>query len=118
MPRNRNATKYQRRDFLQQVAATGAQVARPATSGISYPRLLTGSHLKMIAFPPDEIGTVTIDLGGRGQLRDGEIFNRPNKGNSLDYTFPAVWAQAEGGKPLTRVLEPQLPPPTMGVPGN
>ena len=38
----------------------------------------------MIAFPLGGIGTGTISLGGRGNLRDWEIFNRPDKGNDRE----------------------------------
>lgn len=65
----------------------------------------------MIAFPLGGIGTGTISLGGRGQLRDWEIFNRPDKGNTPDYCFPALWVQVGGGKPVARVLEAQIEPP-------
>jgi uncharacterized protein (DUF608 family) len=36
----------------------------------------TGDRLREIAFPLGGIGTGTISLGGRGQLRDFEIANR------------------------------------------
>lgn len=143
MPKNRNGTKYQRRDFLKKVAVTGAlattsegfpavaeaakasraqgapRVNAPRASAhpVNYPRMFTGPHLKMIAFPLGGIGTGTISLGGRGQLRDWEIFNRPDKGNTPTYAFAAVWAQAEGKEPLARVLEAQLAPPYEGSNG-
>ena len=50
-------------------------------------------------------------LGGRGQLRDWEIFNRPDKGKSVSYTFPSIWSQVGNGKPVARVLESRLMPP-------
>jgi len=65
----------------------------------------------MVAFPLGGIGTGTISLGGRGQLRDWEIFNRPDKGNARQYSFAAIWARAAGGKPVARVLEARLEPP-------
>src|SRR5579862_1894025 len=74
-------------------------------------RTFTGDHLREIAFPLGGIGTGTVSLGGRGQLRDWEIFNRPAKGRNLPYTFFAVWAQPEGGEPVARVAERQLLPP-------
>ena len=52
----------------------------------------------MIAFPLGGIGTGTVSLGGRGQLRDWEIFNRPDKGNELSYAFPAIWAKVGEGE--------------------
>lgn len=74
-------------------------------------RTFEGEALSQIAFPLGGIGTGTISLGGRGQLRDWEIFNRPNKGFSLPYTFFAVRAKEEGRNPLARVLESRLLPP-------
>lgn len=65
----------------------------------------------MVAFPLGGIGTGTISLGGRGQLRDWEIFNRPDKGNTPEYCFAAIWAQVRGQKPVARVLESTLEPP-------
>src|SRR5688500_16456726 len=59
-------------------------------------RSFSGRALGEIAFPLGGIGTGTVSLGGRGQLRDWEIFNRPGKGVTLPYTFFSIWAQAEG----------------------
>jgi uncharacterized protein (DUF608 family) len=143
MARKRNGTKYQRREFLKKVAVSGAlattsesfpavaKAAKPSraqgapelnaprasTYAINYPRVFTGPHLKTIAFPLGGIGTGTISLGGRGQLRDWEIFNRPDKGNSPEYAFAAVWAQADGEKPVARVLESRIGPPYEGSSG-
>src|SRR5207244_12022020 len=58
-----------------------------------------------------------IGLGGRGQLRDWEIFNRPDKGNAPSYAFPAIWAQTGAGKPVARVLESRIQPPYEGSSG-
>src|SRR5438132_11051520 len=74
-------------------------------------RLFTGAALREIAFPLGGIGTGTVSLGGRGELRDWEIFNRPAKGRSLPFTFFALWAQPAGGDAIARVLERQLLPP-------
>jgi non-lysosomal glucosylceramidase len=71
----------------------------------------TGEHLREIAFPLGGIGTGTVSLGGRGNLRDWEIFNRPAKGRDLPYTFFAVWAKPEGGESVARVAERRLLPP-------
>ena len=73
-------------------------------------RSYTGDALKEIAFPLGGIGTGTVSLGGRGQLRDWEVFNRPQKGNTLPYTFPAIYLKPEGGEPMARVLESKLQP--------
>ena len=74
-------------------------------------RLFTGAALSEIAFPLGGIGTGTVSLGGRAELRDWEIFNRPAKGRSLPFTFFALWCQAQGGQPVARVLERRLLPP-------
>ena len=74
-------------------------------------RTFHGRSLGEIAFPLGGIGTGTVSLGGRGQLRDWEFFNRPGKGVELPYTFFAIWAQPQGGEPVRRVLESRLQPP-------
>jgi uncharacterized protein (DUF608 family) len=47
-------------------------------------------------------------------LRDWEIFNKPDKGSRLDYTFFAIWVQQGKKKPVARVLERQFMPPYRG----
>ncbi len=74
-------------------------------------RTFSGERLREIAFPLGGIGTGTVSLGGRGNLQDWEIFNRPAKGRDLPYTFFAIWAQAAGRAPIARVLERRLLPP-------
>lgn len=74
-------------------------------------RTFTGEQLRRIAFPLGGIGTGTISLGGRGNLCDWEIFNRPGKGRHLPYTFFAIRTQMEGVEPVARVLERQILPP-------
>ncbi|MCX8052356.1 MAG: non-lysosomal glucosylceramidase [Armatimonadetes bacterium] len=74
-------------------------------------RSFTGDSLKEIAFPLGGIGTGNVSLGGRGNLRDWEIFNRPGKGRVLPYTFPAIFTRTASGNTLARVLESKLLPP-------
>ncbi|MBZ5672208.1 MAG: hypothetical protein LAO04_21100 [Acidobacteriia bacterium] len=138
MTKKRKRREYPRREFLKKVAA-GSALA-PALSGfaasgqaeevkaekprhvgveetgaapprIEFPRSFEGPNLRMIAFPLGGIGTGTISLGGRGQLRDWEIFNRADKGNSPEYCFPAIWAKVGDREPVARVLEARLQPP-------
>src|SRR4051794_8695906 len=52
---------------------------------VEYPRTFTGRQLEMIAFPLGGVAAGSVALGGRGQLRDWEIFNRPDKGKSVSY---------------------------------
>ena len=131
---NRNSGS-DRRDFLKSVALAGGVVASAdgvraqadtapvtgpqpaATADIPYPRVFTGPALAMISFPLGGVGAGSIGLGGRGQLRDWEIFNRADKGNSPDYAFPAVWVQAAGQKPIARVLEARIETPYEGQDG-
>jgi uncharacterized protein (DUF608 family) len=77
-------------------------------------RVFEGNALSEIAFPLGGIGTGTISLGGRGNLRDWEIFNRPGKGKDLPYTFFSIWFREEGSKPVSKVLESRIPPPYRG----
>ncbi len=131
------AGKYRigRRDFFKQAAgAIGAttqiphwptfaeaQTATPrpreAAERIPYPRVFKDEQLKMLAFPLGGVGSGSLALGGRGQLRDWEIFNRPNKGFSPTYAFPAIWIKAGDAKPITRVLEARILPPYEGQDG-
>ncbi|MGB9717886.1 MAG: GH116 family glycosyl-hydrolase [Thermoproteota archaeon] len=80
-------------------------------------RSFEGNMLSEIAFPIGGIGTGTVSLGGRGNLRDWEIFNRPGKGKDLPYTFFSIWFREEGSKPVSRVLESRIPPPYRGSHG-
>ncbi len=80
---------------------------------IGRPAVYQGNRLNEIAFPLGGIGTGTISLGGRGQLRDWEIFNRPGKGINFPFTFFAIYVEA-GGRKHSRVLEAQFEPPYPG----
>ena len=97
--------------------STPAPTAPPTAPDIAYPRVFTGRHLTAIAFPLGGVAAGAISLGGRGQLRDWEIFNRPDKGNAPSYAFPAIWAQAGTRKPVARVLESRIQPPYEGSSG-
>src|SRR5579864_2381641 len=114
-----------RRTFLQQVALAGAAAqtriasSEPPSSipDLPFPRTFSGRHLTAIAFPLGGVCAGSISLGGRGQLRDWEIFNRPDKGNSPPYAFPAIWVEPEGGRPVAKVLETRILPPYEGPSG-
>jgi non-lysosomal glucosylceramidase len=62
------------------------------------------------AFPLGGVGTGNVSLGARGELRDWEIMNRPNKGSKLPNTFFALRIKGSG-EPITRVLEGAVQPP-------
>jgi non-lysosomal glucosylceramidase len=120
-----------RRNFLRQVAVgVGASQASPGTAPappqrtgaaaspqLSFPRRFTGQHLARIAFPLGGVAAGSVSLGGRGQLCDWEIFNRPNKGFTPDYALASIWAKAGAGKPVARVLESRILPPYEGADG-
>jgi uncharacterized protein (DUF608 family) len=66
-------------------------------------------HLLNIALPLGGIGTGTVSLGGRGELRDWEIMNKPAKGYSTvtvgnNAPFFAIYAKPEGQPALTKAL--------------
>ncbi len=89
----------------------------PAAPAWRYPRVYSGRQLGQIAFPLGGIGTGSISLGGRGQLRDWEVFNRPDKGRSPSYAFASIWAKAGSGAPVARVLESRILPPYASTSG-
>lgn len=74
-------------------------------------RVFRREQLSEIAFPLGGIGTGTISLGGRGNLRDFEIFGHPDKGNNLPFTFFALWTRTENRGSSAKILEGQVPPP-------
>ncbi|MCX7795885.1 MAG: GH116 family glycosyl hydrolase [bacterium] len=83
-------------------------------------RTFQGENLSQIAFPLGGIGTGTVSLGGRGNLQDWEIFNRPAKGLNLPFTFFAIRIKEREGY-RAKILESKLPPPytsSHGLPNN
>ena len=82
-------------------------------------KIYTGEELRTIAFPVGGLGTGNITIGGRGEIREMEIFNRPAKGVHPDLTFFSVWVEPEGKNPTAKILERNLFPPYvawMGIP--
>jgi non-lysosomal glucosylceramidase len=71
--------------------------------------------LARIALPLGGIGTGTVSLGGRGNLQDWEIMNRPAKGYTGGEAVFVLRAQPEGGEVIMRVLEGVLQPPYEGA---
>ena len=66
-------------------------------------------HLAKIALPLGGIGTGTVSLGGRGDLRDWEIMNRPAKGfiptRGSTGPFFAIFVKNPKGQTQARGLE-------------
>ncbi len=69
------------------------------------------SNANEAAFLLGGIGTGNISVGARGQLRDFELFNHPNKGCMAPYTFFALRVAPDGQESVSRVLESQIQPP-------
>jgi non-lysosomal glucosylceramidase len=72
---------------------------------------VVGRTASAAAFPLGGIGTGNFSIGARGQFRDWELANRPNKGNSLPFSFFAIHAAPSDGDAVTRVLESRLVAP-------
>jgi len=77
----------------------------------------TQEQLARIALPLGGIGTGTVSLGGRGDLRNWEIVNRPARGFAPQHSFFAIYAQPADGIATTRALEGRLEPPYEGADG-
>src|SRR5688572_27574811 len=84
---------------------------QPLRTGSMYRQVYEDNHLSEISFPLGGLGTGCVGLGGRGDLREWEIFNRPSKWSFLPYSFFALWCRQEGKSPDTRILERRLLPP-------
>lgn len=72
-------------------------------------------HLLNIALPLGGIGTGTVALGGRGELRDWEIMNKPGKKfstitNGNQAPFFAIYTKKSKQKPQTKALLGPLHP--------
>lgn len=77
-------------------------------------RKYSGNQLLRIALPLGGIGTGTVSLNGRGNLRDWEIMNRPAKhyvptSSEGISPFFAICARDESGKSVGRILESAIP---------
>ncbi len=79
----------------------------------------TGKHLDRVAMPLGGIGTGTVSLGGRGDLRDWELMNRGALGFIPAFTFVppsicngpffALWYREPGKDAEIRALEGPVP---------
>jgi len=72
---------------------------------------ILGREATVAAFPLGGIGTGNVSVGARGELRDWELMNHPDKGRLLPFTFFAIHAAPAAGEAVTRVLESRLAGP-------
>jgi len=82
-----------------------------ATDAPAWPviRSYDQDHLYRIALPLGGIGTGTVSLGGRGELRDWEIMNVPGKGfnttgNEMNAPFFSIYTSIPGSEPVSKAL--------------
>jgi len=75
----------------------------------------SGDSLKNISIPLGGIGTGDILIGGRGNIKALEIFNRAAQTGELPYmTFFSLWLKEENQEPVSRILESRLPDDSPG----
>lgn len=67
------------------------------------------AHSRRIALPLGGIGTGTVSLGGRGNLQDWEVVNRPAKGFQPKNAFFSLRTATPDGQVTARALEGAIP---------
>ena len=87
------------------VAATSTSDAGTGENQWPFLKHYDQQHLARIALPIGGIGTGTVSLGGRGDLRDWEIMNRSAKGFTPGPPFFAIRVGMPGGRSITRALQ-------------
>ncbi|MGB3331118.1 MAG: GH116 family glycosyl-hydrolase [Thermomicrobiales bacterium] len=93
--------------MARNAVAPATHASAPASA---WPVLTTyrDRKLERVALPLGGIGTGTVSLGGRGDLHDWEVMNRPAKGYTPQNTFFAIRVAGEHTGVVTRCLERDL----------
>jgi non-lysosomal glucosylceramidase len=91
--------------FLLSLSAQPVTTAGPASRDWPKVKQYDQHHLAQIALPLGGIGTGTVSLGGRGDLRDWEIVNRPAKGFNPASAFFAINVKSTHRPTVTRALQ-------------
>ena len=107
MPKKNPMTVILSAVLVLAAAAPQDPQAKPGAPTAEWPMLMhyDQAHIAQIALPIGGIGTGTISLGGRGDLRDWEIMNRPAKGFAPGAPFFAVRVKPASGPAKVRALQ-------------
>jgi len=97
--------------MAKRTGASGTPYSERELFAVNPRHRYTGERLAELAFPLGGIGTGTVSLGGCGELRDWEIFNRPNKSTPAGINFFALWAKRAKGQSVVKILETAPHPP-------
>jgi len=102
---------YSGNESFAEGKVTAAQIEAKTVDFKNWPilKLYDQDHIGRIALPLGGIGTGTVSLGGRGDLRDWEIMNRAAKGfvplRGSVGPFFALFAKTSDGQTVTRAIE-------------
>jgi non-lysosomal glucosylceramidase len=102
---------YSGNESFAEGKVTAAQIEAKTVDFKNWPilKLYDQDHIGRIALPLGGIGTGTVSLGGRGDLRDWEIMNRPAKGfvplRGRMGPFFALFTKTAGGQTAARAIE-------------
>jgi len=102
--------------FLLILLSFGCQQVPEFTEHIDSDKTIiyTGDSLINIAVPVGGIGTGDVLIGGRGNIKSLEIFNRSAMDEQPYMTFFSLWYQEKDQQAQARILEGNVPVSTSG----